>query len=239
VIYTPEGVTEDAEIYDRHPALVLVDSEVIARAGERYLVAGMGDAMATWYEARACARADHGRTVFGGRPTLAGTALAELCARTLYEDGLAAVAAVQRSEVNDVLERVIEANTLLSGIGVECGGLAVAHAIAQGYTVIEDVHQQFLHGEMVAMGVLAQLALESWQDELETAARFFISVGLPVHLGQLNLSPDHQAELKTVVEAAMAFPFIGNMPFAVTGENLMQAVLEADRVGRKLSGQPA
>ena len=38
--------------YSRHPALVLVDTTVIARAPKRQLVAGLGDALATWFEAR-------------------------------------------------------------------------------------------------------------------------------------------------------------------------------------------
>jgi glycerol dehydrogenase len=240
VIYTPEGVTEDAEVYDRSPALVLVDSAIIAGADARYLAAGMGDAMATWYEARACARASHGMTVYGGRPTLAATALAELCARTLYEDGERALQAVRDGVVNEALERVIEANTLLSGVGYECGGLAVAHGIAQGYTVIEHVHERFLHGEMVAMGTLAQLLLEASQDpaaqeEAERAARFFVQVGLPVQLQQLALSPQDEPALRQVVEAAMLFPFIGNMPFAVTADALFDAVLAADRLGRRVS----
>jgi len=235
VIYTPEGVTADAEIYDENPLLVLVDSAVIAQAGERYLVAGMGDAMATWYEARACARASHAVNIFGGRPTLAATGLAELCALTIYEHGIAAMEAVRKSELSDALEKVIEANTLLSGLGYESGGLAVAHGIAQGYTVIDHVHKNFLHGEMVAMGVLVQLALESWQDEAEKAARFFATVGLPVQLAQLNLSAENETDLRAVVDAAMAFPFMGNMPFAVTAESLLQAILEADRIGRSVA----
>ena len=235
VIYTPEGVTADAEIYDENPRLVLVDTEVIAQADERYLVAGMGDAMATWYEASACARTPAGVNVFGGRPTLAGTALAELCAKTIYEDGAAALEAVRDSRVSEPLERVIEANTLLSGLGYESGGLSVAHGVAQGYTVIERVHRHYLHGEMVAMGVLAQLMLESLADEAQEVAGFFVSVGLPVHLAQLSLSAEDQSELQAVVEASLAFPFISNMPDEVTAEKLLSALLAADRLGRSVA----
>ena len=49
VIYTPEGVTEGVEFFPRNPELVIVDTRVVAEAPERYLVSGMGDAMATWY----------------------------------------------------------------------------------------------------------------------------------------------------------------------------------------------
>ncbi|RLQ21208.1 iron-containing alcohol dehydrogenase [Seongchinamella sediminis] len=235
VIYTPEGVTADAEIYDENPALVLVDTGIIAEAEPRFLVAGMGDALATWYEARACACNPGGVTVFGGRPTLAGTSLAQLCAETIYRYGEQALAAVKKSEVTDALENVVEANTLLSGLGYESGGLAVCHAVAQGYTVIDHVHRNYLHGEMVAMGVLAQLALENSSEEAEKAARFFAATGLPVHLGQLDMDSGNDEQLDAVVDAAMAFPFIGNMPLEVTSTKLKQAILTADRLGLEIA----
>ena len=85
--------------------------------------------MATWYEARTCFDNPRARSVLGARPTLATSAIGELCADTLFEYGLSAVEAVKRSEVNDALENIVEANTLLSGMGFESGGLAVAHSI--------------------------------------------------------------------------------------------------------------
>ena len=54
VVYTTEGVRESVEFFARNPTLVIVDTEVVANADERYLVAGIGDAMATWYEAKVC-----------------------------------------------------------------------------------------------------------------------------------------------------------------------------------------
>ncbi|HBK19048.1 MAG TPA: glycerol dehydrogenase, partial [Gammaproteobacteria bacterium] len=54
---------------------------------------GMGDAMATWYEARACYSNPAATTPVGGRPTLAAYAMSEICARTIYEYGEEAGAA--------------------------------------------------------------------------------------------------------------------------------------------------
>ena len=234
VFYTPEGVTADAEIYDVSPILVLVDTGVIATASPRYLAAGMGDALATWYEARACARNPAGINVFGARPTLAATAIAELCASTLYEEGVAALEAVRQSTVTPALEKVVEANTLLSGLGYESGGLAMCHAVAQGYTVVDAVHRQCLHGEMVAMGVLAQLTLEGDEAELEKAARFFLEIGLPVTFSDLGLADDDSAALEAVVAGAMAFPFAGNMPFPVGPELLLSAMQSASEMGKAM-----
>ncbi len=234
VLYTPEGVTESYEVFDSSPALVLVDTGIIAEAPARFLVAGIGDAMATWYEARSCQQNPAGITPFGVRPTLAGTALAELCARTLFQHGISAVEAVQARSVNDALEHIVEANTLLSGLGFESGGIAAAHAVAQALTVIEEVDKDYLHGEMVAIGVLVQLTLESDLDEADRVARLFAQVGLPVTLGQLGLGSDDADAVDTIVGATLSFPFIGNMPFAVTADSIRQAIVVADGVGRRI-----
>ena len=132
---------------------------------------------------------------------------------------------------HDSLETVVEANTLLSGLGFESGGLAVAHAVAQSYTAIPKVHANHLHGEMVAMGTLAQLMMESRPDEAARVAEFFAAVGLPVHLGQLSLDAGDKSALEVVSEGALAFPFSGNMPMPVTAELVRSAILDAHRLG--------
>jgi len=57
------------------------------------------------------------------------------------------------------LEHVVEANTLLSGIGFESAGLAAAHAIQDGLNALDKGHAYF-HGEKVAFGVLASLFID-------------------------------------------------------------------------------
>ena len=137
---------------------MLVDSTVIARAPVRLLISGMGDALATFFEADATIRA-HRKNVAGGLSTIAAAAIAELCYKTLLNDGIAAVAAARAGAITPALERIIEANTLLSGLGFESGGLAVAHSVHNGLTAAPETHDR-LHGEKVAFGTLVQLALE-------------------------------------------------------------------------------
>lgn len=86
-----------------------------------------------------------GVTTVGARPTLASYAMDEVCAQTLHKEGQAAAAAVAANTVNDSLEAVVEANTLLSGLGFESGG------VARSLTAIPHVHANHLHGEMVAI----------------------------------------------------------------------------------------
>lgn len=234
VLYTPEGATESFEVFDQGPALVLVDTDIIAQAPTRFLVAGIGDAMSTWYEARACQQNPAGITLLGARPGLAGLALAEACARTLFEHGVEAVAAVEAKRVNAALEQVVDANTLLSGLGAESGGVAAAHAVAQAFTLLEEVDHNYLHGEMVAFGLLTQLMLEAERDEAGRVCSLFAQVGLPVTLAQLGIVEADEAALDTVVAATIDFPFIGNMPFAVTADAVRRALLEADVLGQAI-----
>ena len=236
VLYSPEGVSTGAEFYPDSPALVVVDTDVVAAAPERYLVAGMGDAMATWYEARVCLENPAAVTTVGARPTIASCAIGEVCAQTLFREGRAAAAAVVAGVVNDALETVVEANTLLSGLGFESGGLAAAHGVAQSWTAIPKVHAEYLHGEMVAMGTLAQLMMESRPDEARRVAEFFAAVGLPIHLGQLGIGGSEQnGALDVVAEATLGFPFIGNMPQPVSAALVRSSVQEADVLGRAVA----
>ena len=233
VIYTDEGIVHGGQSFPDSPALVLVDSQLIAAAPVRYLVAGMGDALATRYEARTCYRNPAGRAVIGSRPTIAAQAIAELCAQTVFDDGIAAAEANYRGVVDPALERVIEANTLLSGIGFESGGVTAAHAVAMGFTRLPVARENYLHGEMVAMGLLTQLALEQSTDECAQVARFCAEIGLPTNLAQLSLDPAADGPaLQAAMAASAETPLMDNVPFEVTPENTWAALLQADEIGR-------
>jgi glycerol dehydrogenase len=94
VMYGAGGSVEGFRFYNRHPLLVLVDTTVVARAPKRFLVGGLGDALATWFEARTV-RESCSHTMVGGLPSTTGTALAKLCCDILLADGPAACAAVE------------------------------------------------------------------------------------------------------------------------------------------------
>ncbi len=232
VIYTDEGVFQEYRFYRKNPDLVLVDTEVIAQAPPRLLVAGMGDALATWFEARTCV-AGHVKNMRGGGSTNSAAALAELCYRTLLEDGAAALRAVETKVVTPALERLVEANTLLSGLGFESSGLAAAHAVHNGLTVAPGTHH-YLHGEKVAFGLLVQLVLEgSSRTTVEQVLGFSTEVGLPITLAEVGLSNLPQDTLAQIAaRAAAPGETIHNEPFEVTPDMVADAILAADALGR-------
>ncbi|MEC8348240.1 MAG: glycerol dehydrogenase [Pseudomonadota bacterium] len=236
VLYTTEGANDAVEFYPSNPAMVIVDTEVIAAAGERYFVAGIGDAMATWFESRVCFENSSAITPIGARPTLASYAIGEVCARTLFEKGEAASRAVATGACTDEVESVVEANTLLSGIGFESGGLALAHPVALAFTQLDEIHRKYLHGEMVAMGTLIQLTLERSVDA-EKVARFFANIGLPIHMTQLSLSPKDSAAISAIIEATLGNRNAHHMPMPVTYDSLREAMLDANKLGMAVTAE--
>lgn len=232
VMYTDEGVFHEYRIYGKNPDLVLVDTAVVAQGAPRFLVAGMGDALATWFEGKTCAEG-RVKNMRGGASTLTATTLAELCYRTLLADGAAALRAVQCKVVTPALERLVEANTLLSGLGFESSGLAAAHAIHNGLTAVPLTHP-YMHGEKVAFGLLVQLILEGQpRPVFEQVLGFATEVGLPITLAEVGLAKAPPEMLKQIATRATARgETIHNEPFEVRPDMVVDAILAADATGR-------
>ena len=208
VIYTDEGVFQKYLFLPSNPQLVLMDTDVIAKSPVRLTVSGMGDA------------------------------IAELCYDTLISEGIKAKLALEAGACTTAVEKIIEANTLLSGIGFESGGLAGAHAIHNGLTVLEECHHM-QHGEKVNFGTLTQLVLENIpEEELQEILEWMIDVGLPVTLSELGITDTSREHLMPVAEAACAEnETIYNMPCEISPEIVYNAILAADAYGKLVKGE--
>ncbi|HZW04092.1 MAG TPA: glycerol dehydrogenase [Anaerolineaceae bacterium] len=233
VIYTPRGEFKRYLVLPQNPDLVLVDTKIIAAAPVRFLVSGMGDALATWFEAES-ARQKHAPNMTGNLGTMTSYALARLCFDTLMAAGLTARTACEAHAVVPALERVVEANILLSGLGFESGGLAAAHAIHNGFTPLEATHAYF-HGEKVAFGTLASLFLTGKPTELiDQVYDFCEDVGLPITLADIGLEAATDEQIEAVARAATAEgETIYNEPVPITVEAVAAAIKAADAEGRR------
>lgn len=238
VIYTDRGELVEYLPLNRNPDLVLVDTRCVAQSPARFLVAGMGDALATYWEADTCVRSGLARGETGSdTPTLAALALARLTYDTLREHGLQARLAVERKLVTPAVEAIVEANTLLSGLGFENLGHAGAHSIHNGLLTATS-YQQRMHGEIVAFGVLAQLVLEGRPAAaIREVQEFCAAVGLPVTLAELGIDNPAEGELRQVAEVACApHESIHGTWFPVTPEAVEAALWTADALGGVFRG---
>ncbi|EBC3062383.1 glycerol dehydrogenase [Salmonella enterica] len=159
--------------------------------------------------------------------------LARFCYTTLMRYGRLAKLACEQHQVTPALEHVIEANTLLSGLGFESGGLAAAHAIHNGLTVLPATHK-YWHGEKVAFGTLAMLMLTDRAPELiEEVYQFCEDIGLPTTLADIGLAGVSDDELLAVARAScQTGETIHNEPFTITPEAVQAALRAADAVGQ-------
>ncbi len=233
VIYTPSGEFKRYLLLPSNPNVVLVDTKVVTQAPARFLVSGMGDALATWFEAESC-KIKYAGNMTGKIGSMTAYALAELCYETLLTYGEQAKAACDAHISTPALEKVVEANTLLSGLGFESGGLAAAHAIHNGLTALAPTHHYF-HGEKVAIGTLASLFLTGKEPEvIDEVYSFCEAVGLPTTLAEIGLEGASDADLMLAAEKACAAgETIYNELVPITPLAVFQALKAADVEGRR------
>ncbi len=215
VVYNDRGSEEGTVLIRLNPAMVLVDTAVIAQAPVRGLVAGMGDALATFFEAEASHRSGV-PAITGYAATRTALMVTRLCLDILMEYGAKAKQEVENGVPGEALEAVVEANILLSGLGYECGGLAAAHAIAGSFT---RIHRQFepapYHGELVAFSTLTQLIMEGDRAEaLDKVLGFMREVGLPATFAHLGLKEVTDEALRIVADHASKSLLMLAMPKA-------------------------
>lgn len=225
VIYSEDHIQTGAVFLKRAPSAVIVDTQVIANAPARLLSAGMGDALATWYEARACA-ASGSRNFHGGGISQVGLSLSRLCRDVIIEQGKAAFDDVSANRVSDAVEAVVEANTFLSGVGFENTGVAGAHALDGALTRFTNDHRS-QHGERVGVGILMQMMLEGDAAELALLRTFYEGVGLPRTLSDLGLAGlDDSGIGRLAGLVTREGSQVHKLPFEVTTEAVTTALTE-------------
>jgi glycerol dehydrogenase-like iron-containing ADH family enzyme len=225
-VYSERG----AFLYDvplvRCPDMLLLDYDIVQTAPQRTLVAGIGDALAKWYEASVSS--GHSKQTL----IVAAVQQARVLRDLLFQKSVTAV----RSPGGEDWREVVDASVLLAGVigglgGAQCRTVA-AHAVHNGLTHLLQSHGT-LHGEKVAFGILVQLRLEELVNgsQLAAAARqqlrqFYSEIGLPQSLTDLGLGEITLTELHHTADIACAESSdIHHLPFAVTPEQLMAAMV--------------
>ena len=234
VIYNDDGSFNTYLFYPTNPDAVLVDSQVIANAPVKFLIAGMGDALGTYFEGRASIRTES-PSLEGTGITRTGLAIAKLCYETLRAYGSQAIVACENNVVTPALDAIIEANTYMSGVGADNVNCAAAHSFYNGLTSLGG--HKAPHGNCVAFGTLVQLVLEGVeQDEFDDVQDFCLEVGLPVTLEELGVTKDE--EIRIISENACAEgETIHNLAGDVTPDELYAAIIATDAMGRAILGK--
>jgi glycerol dehydrogenase-like iron-containing ADH family enzyme len=234
-IYSESG----AFLYDvslpKCPDLLVLDYGIVATAPQRTLVAGIGDAIAKWYEA-AVSSGHSSQTLL-----IAAVQQARVLRDILFQKSATAIA----NPGGEDWQEVVDATVLLAGVigglgGAQCRTVA-AHAVHNGLTHLPGSHHA-LHGEKVAYGILVQLRLEEMLqgNQLAATARqqlldFYSTIGLPKTLADLGLSEITIAQLHYAATlACKPDSDLHRLPFAVVPEQLVAAMVSTTIIERTI-----
>lgn len=245
VIYNDDDTFNRYLFLSKNPDVVLADTRILAEQPPRFFAAGVGDGLATYFEARACFAAQRDNLILGNdgkmlKPTLVGFAIAQTCYETIKKYSTQAAFAVQKKAITVALENTIEATIYMSAVGAESGGCAAAHAIHNGMTNVHDLHGA-QHGEKVVFGLFTQLVMEAApMTEIEEIVDIAIAVGLPLTLEDLGLKHFKEAEWRKVAELACdKNDTMHNMPFTVTPDLVYDAIVATDALLHEFKRQKA
>jgi len=227
IIYNDQHAVVAVERLARMPEVVLVDTALIAASPVHFLRQGIGDAISKKFEVEGCWQGG-GKNFFGTRPLRTATAIADGCYRILRTHAAAAMRAVERQEVNDDLEAVVEASVLMSALAFENGGISVAHALTTGLASARGAAKAS-HGEQVAYGLLVHLAAEERTDAfIVDLIGFYREIGLPVMLAELGMSDPTSDEINEIARLAMRGGFTKNLQRPVDQALLAAAILRVE-----------
>lgn len=225
-IYSDQGAFQYDVPLNNCPELLILDYELIKTAPQRTLIAGIGDALAKWYEASVSSGQSSSTLI------IAAVQQARILRDILFQKSSAALETPGGEEWREVVDATVLLAGVIGGLGgAQCRTVA-AHAIHNGLTHIPAAHQA-LHGEKVAYGILVQLRLEEilQGNKLAISARqqllkFYEEIGLPTTLEALGLGDVSLAQLRQAAEIA-CYPQsdIHHLPFSVTSEQLVAAMV--------------
>ncbi len=234
VIYKDDGEFDRYLFLPKNPDAVLVDTGILVKAPAKFFAAGVGDALATYFEARTCYAAD-GLNLINKRPSATGLGIAQLCFDTLLDNIHSAMLAVQEQVVTPAFEAVIEATVYMSGVGAEAGGLAAAHAVNNGMSALPYLHH-VQHGEKVVFGLLTQLILEKTSDdEMALVIDIIEAAKLPMCLSDFGVEKWIDEDWMAVAELACAEgDTMGNMTQKLTPRDVYNAMKTANALGQAL-----
>lgn len=194
-MYNENGSFKDLYWRKRSAEHVFIDTEIIAQAPTKYLWAGIGDTLAKGYEPEFSAR---GREL--DNKNLTGITLSSLCSAPLIKYGKKALESSMNKSSSMELEEVILSIIVSTGLVSNCVdndyNSCVAHAVCYGFSMLHEVEEKHLHGELVSYGVLVQLVLDNKIEELKKLLEFYKEIGLPTTFNKFSVT---QEEINNVV----------------------------------------
>ena len=219
------------------PKILVYDHKFIQTAPARTLASGIADALAKWYESSITSS-----TIDDGLVQQA-IQISRVLRDQLLIDGESAYKT--QSDKNTSWRNTIEAcgltAGLIGGIGGEKCRTAAAHAFHNAITQI-ITKKQFLHGEVVGVGILLQLKLEEMKNNNQLANQsikqlllLMRELNLPTTIAELGINVFESGNLEKIADfACRNNSDIHFLPFEINKQDILDVLTNFEQQKIKL-----
>lgn len=210
------------------PIHCFINSRIIAEAPVKYLRAGMGDTLAKHYECTLSARGDDLNYT-----SALGRTISNMCAEPLFMHGSQALRDCADTKVTPSMEEIVQANIVNTGmVSLLVNDIyngAVAHSLFYGLTLLPHIEKYYLHGDVVAYGILVQLMVDNQPEEAAKVHDFLKQWGCPVSLSEIEVPLNRQA-LKEVLKETANGPDMAHLPYKINEDMLFDAICKVEKM---------
>lgn len=222
VVYKEDGNFDSFYFFDKPARHCFIDLTVIAGAPWKYLRAGMGDTIGKYFECHLAARGDK-----LDHSSALGREISNMCYEPLREHGVMALADCKAGKPSWELEQAVLANIVSTGLVslmvLDDYNCAIAHSLYYGLVLLPGFEEKYLHGDVVAYGVLVQLAIDGEMEKLCQVREFLKNLGIPVTLKEMEV-PLERELLRPVLTETVNGPDMEHLPYPVSEDMVFQGI---------------
>lgn len=219
-VYTNDGVFVGPYEREKPADHTFIDTKIISQAPAIYLWAGIGDTLAKGFEPEISARNDVLDNL-----TLSGITLSRLCYEPVLQYAKQAMEDCEKDTYSYALEQIVSAIIVNTGIVSNylpfVYNTGLAHAICYGCTIVKEVEENHLHGELVAYGLLVQCLVDQKEEVVQQLLPLYKEIKLPTSLQDIDVPAD---KVEAIIDFALQTKDIEKFAIPLTKEAIITAI---------------
>lgn len=223
VVYKESGAFDCFEFYESPAKHTFIELDIIKEAPTKYLRAGMGDTIGKHFECHFAARGD-----LLLHSSVLGREISNLCYFPLLEHGKQGLLDCELEKATESLRQVVLANIVSTGmvslLVLDQYNCALAHSLYYGLVLLPGFEEKYLHGDVVAYGVLVQLAVDKKFELLEELKTFLQEIKVPTTLKEMQVEVSKE-NLDLVLKETVEGPDMEHIPYEITKDMVYDAIV--------------
>ena len=228
IIYHDDGKFNEMMYFDRPARHCFIDLTIIAEAPEIYLQAGMGDTLGKHFECHFASRNDelaHGSAL--------AREISNMCYLPIKAYGAKALQDCKKNICSAELKEAVLANVVSTGLVSllveDCYNGAVAHSVYYALVSLPGFEHYNLHGNVVAYGILVQLAVDGQMEEAAEFKKFLQSMEIRTTLPEMHAPTDRES-LEEVLKLVVTGPDMKKIPYAIDEDMIFNAMMAVEKL---------